>query len=228
MILHISDNTFTFTAGEALSQLEPGKWSYRPAISPKEAAEEANNFISWVPEGSFRLREGAVDRIAKAFLDAKDSELTIPSWRVIADTLIPLTHVSVSGGQNSSTALGKIDGLVLPPKAIFSFNRDVGPRTEETGFISGNVLQGNQYVREVGGGICFASTIVHQAVAQTGFDILEHHHHSIRAPYVEPGGDATVYYGVFDYRFRNGDYDLLFEKRETPEALGLRLWQAVE
>ncbi|MBM7867339.1 hypothetical protein GTO89_11190 [Heliobacterium gestii] len=228
--LHIGEETFAFIPGKEIAGVDAGAWTYLPSKDPVQARTAAVLFADSLPS-HIRLRDGGLDRITEALTTAADAEIAVPSWRLASDVLLSMANVSVAGGQNASVALDRIDGLVLKPHEVFSFNQAVGPREAKNGFGLGKVLVGNQYVTEMGGGICFSSTIVHQAVVHadeaSGLTVLERHRHTRQAPYVEPGGDATVYYGVMDYKFRNGDALLAVEKQKTPDGMGLRFWRAV-
>lgn len=104
---------------------------------------------------------------------------------------------------NVQLAAQAIDGLVLPPGGEFSFNDIVGKRDPERGYLPALVFIGNRIVTDDGGGICQDSTTLYQAAKQARLEILERHTHSMRVSYVPVGEDATVAYGVLDFRFRN-------------------------
>lgn len=55
----------------------------------------------------------------------------------------------------------------------------------------------------VGGGICQVSSTLYNSVLMTGLSIIERHIHSRTVPYVVPGRDATVAFGLQDFRFKN-------------------------
>ncbi|ABZ82780.1 vanw domain protein, putative [Heliomicrobium modesticaldum Ice1] len=222
----IGKERFTFVPGQGADYLEPGKWSYLPTLDLETARQTAVLFADALPK-DLRLRDGGLDRITSAILEGEDATVAVPSWVIAAEIVIPLTYVSYNGGRNASTALDYLDGYVLKANETFSFNEVVGPRSAERGFITGMSLIDNRFVQEQGGGICFASTIVHQAVSRTDVEIVEQNHHSRPVAYVPRGGDATVYYGELDYRFRNGDALLAFEKLQRPNGLGLRLWKSM-
>ncbi|MZP30927.1 hypothetical protein GTO91_14505 [Heliobacterium undosum] len=228
--LYIGEETFAFLPNKEIAAVDVNNWTYIPSKDPKEARVAAVRFADSLPS-HIRLREGAVNMITDALTAATDTEVAVPSWRLASDVLLSMAHVSVAGGQNASVALDHIDGLVLQPREVFSFNKAVGPREAHNGFGPGKVLVGTRYITEMGGGVCFSSTIVHQAVVhadeQSGLKVIERHRHTRQAPYVEPGGDATVYYGAMDYKFRNGDYMIAIEKQKTDDGMGLRFWRAV-
>jgi len=57
----------------------------------------------------------------------------------------------------------------------------------------------------LGGGTCQVSSTLYNAVLLAGLDVLQRGHHSRTVPYVPPGLDATVAYGLVDFKFRNSN-----------------------
>ncbi|MZP30327.1 hypothetical protein GTO91_11455 [Heliobacterium undosum] len=222
----VGKERFAFVPGQGADYLSPGTWSYLPTLDPETARQTAVLFADALPK-HLRLREGGLERIASAILEGEEVTVAVPSWVIAAEIVLPLTHVSYNGGRNASTALDHLDGYVLKANETFSFNDVVGPRSADRGFITGMSLIDNRFIQEQGGGICFASTIVHQAASRTDVEVVEQNHHSRPVAYVPRGGDATVYYGELDYRFRNGDALMAFEKLQRPNGLGLRLWKSM-
>ena len=91
-------------------------------------------------------------------------------------------------------ALSKLDGVVVMPGEVFSYNKTLGKRTEE---------QGYEYANGFAGGICQVSSTLYDAVLYANLNIVERHNHMFQATYVEPGKDATVVYGSLDFKFEN-------------------------
>ncbi|HHW40621.1 MAG TPA: hypothetical protein GXX19_05640 [Syntrophomonadaceae bacterium] len=127
------------------------------------------------------------------------------------DVLLSEVYLKVpddpGGLHNAALAAEKINGTIVLPGAVFSFNKVVGERTTENGFVLGPVVtysrHGYRMGQDIGGGVCRTSTAVHQAVLKAGLKVIERHSHSIPVEYAEPGSDAAVYWGVWDYRFLN-------------------------
>jgi vancomycin resistance protein YoaR len=110
--------------------------------------------------------------------------------------------------KNAVLSAGLINGIIINPGEVFSFNDIVGPRTVDRGFSEGlSILRDGSgqtnYVRDVGGGICRTSTNLHQAVLKAGLEVKERHDHVIPVEYAEKGQDAALLYGKQDYKFRN-------------------------
>ena len=55
----------------------------------------------------------------------------------------------------------------------------------------------------LGGGICQISSTLYNTVLFANLGIVERHQHSFTTSYVDPGRDATVVYGVLDFKFKN-------------------------
>jgi vancomycin resistance protein YoaR len=93
---------------------------------------------------------------------------------------------------NITTAAGKIDGHVVEPNAVFSFNDVVGIRTAKNGYVSAPVLLQGRRTDDLGGGVCQVSSTLHAAAVLGGFVVVERRPHSLVPKYIEPGYDATV------------------------------------
>ncbi len=96
-----------------------------------------------------------------------------------------------------------INGVVLMPGDVFSFNEVVGPRTVERGYKEAATYVGNKVEPGIGGGICQVSTALYRAVMHANIRSVERRNHSMSVGYAKPGLDATVSYGDIDYKFKN-------------------------
>lgn len=106
--------------------------------------------------------------------------------------------------QNLALAIKAINGKVLNPGEEFSFNRTVGPRTEEKGYKEAIGYDENgEKVPTVGGGVCQISSTLYMAAKNGNFPVTERHSHSHEVPYANSDNDATVSYGGYDFRFQN-------------------------
>ena len=111
---------------------------------------------------------------------------------------------SVTGrSENLRVASDKINEKVLMPGDTFSYNDVLGKRTIENGYKEANAYSGGKIVIGIGGGICQISTTLYNAVLLANLDIVERTNHSMPISYVDPGFDATVYYGILDFQFKN-------------------------
>ncbi|NJD01739.1 MAG: vanomycin resistance protein VanB [Ruminiclostridium sp.] len=119
------------------------------------------------------------------------------------------THFSTSNendknrGENIKLATSKINGIILIPGAVFSFNDVVGPRTEADGYKLAHTYVAGKVIDGIGGGICQVSTTIYGAVLKSDLEVIERRNHMFTVGYVPYGQDATVSYGTTDFRFRN-------------------------
>ncbi|MGN1203228.1 MAG: VanW family protein [Eubacterium sp.] len=104
---------------------------------------------------------------------------------------------------NICTAVEKLDNLKIPDGSTFSFNQTVGKRTVLAGYQEAKVVQGDEFVDGLGGGICQVSSTIFQAALRANLDITVRACHSLEISYVPLGADATVQWNSQDFRFEN-------------------------
>ena len=104
---------------------------------------------------------------------------------------------------NIELAASHMDGTLLAPGEVFSYNAVVGPREPHLGWKNAPTYQDGQVVPGPGGGVCQTSTTLYNAVLRAGLEVVKRSHHSMPVHYVEPGCDATVAYDDIDFQFRN-------------------------
>ena len=97
----------------------------------------------------------------------------------------------------------KINGTVLMPGEIFSYNTVVGKRTIAAGYKEAAMYQNGEVVDGLGGGICQISTTLYNAALYANMEIVERRNHQFVPSYSKAGRDATVVYGSIDFRFKN-------------------------
>ncbi len=110
---------------------------------------------------------------------------------------------SANRKENIRLASTKINGVILNPGEVFSFNGVVGPRTAETGYKIAHVYSGGKTVDGIGGGICQVSSTLYNAVVLADLEIVYRTNHTLPVSYVPLGRDATVSYGTIDFKFKN-------------------------
>lgn len=104
---------------------------------------------------------------------------------------------------NLRLASNKINGYVLIPGETFSYNSVVGERTISAGYKDAAIYQNGEVVQGLGGGICQISTTLYNATLFANLEMVELHNHQFVPSYVSAGRDATVVYGVKDFKFKN-------------------------
>ena len=104
---------------------------------------------------------------------------------------------------NLVLACQKLNGKVIKPGETFSYNATLGPRSYATGYKNAKVYENGQVVDGIGGGICQISSTLYNAALMSDMEIVERRNHQFVTSYVGAGRDATVVYGLTDFRFKN-------------------------
>lgn len=108
---------------------------------------------------------------------------------------------------NIARAASLINGTVVAPGEVFSFNDTVGHRTKENGFYTAKEYVDGQSVDGIGGGTCQVSSTLYSAVLYADMSIVERLNHMMTVGYIPLGQDATVADGGVDFKFKNSsDY----------------------
>ncbi len=107
--------------------------------------------------------------------------------------------------ENLRIACESINGMILNPGDVFSFNEAVGERTEERGFKPATIYGGEgESVDGVGGGICQVASTIYYTTLYMDLEQVQREPHMYQVTYVPGGMDATVYWDSgLDYKFRN-------------------------
>lgn len=105
--------------------------------------------------------------------------------------------------KNIHEAVDHLNGVVIPAGETFSFNQTVGKRTVLAGYEAAKVVQGDEFVDGLGGGICQVSSTVFQSVLRANLKIKVRACHSLEISYVPLGGDSTVQWNSQDFQFVN-------------------------
>ncbi|HOM71854.1 MAG TPA: VanW family protein [Armatimonadota bacterium] len=116
---------------------------------------------------------------------------------------------------NIELASEAINGVVVRPYEVFSFNSVVGERSYERGFREGLMFSNGEVISGLGGGVCIVSTALYNTALKTGCKIIERFHHSGPVRYAGPGLDAAVVYGVMDMAFKNDTMSPLLIRSEV-------------
>ncbi|MBO6243214.1 MAG: VanW family protein [Clostridia bacterium] len=104
---------------------------------------------------------------------------------------------------NLKIACQKINGKVILSGDTFSYNSTLGARTVEAGYKNGKIYSNGQVVDGIGGGICQISSTLYNAVLMANLEIVERRNHQFVTSYLPAGRDATVVYGLTDFKFKN-------------------------
>ncbi len=104
---------------------------------------------------------------------------------------------------NLKLACQKLNNQVVLAGATFSYNSTLGERTIAAGYKNAKIYSNGQVVDGLGGGICQISSTLYNAVVDANLGIVERRNHQFVTSYVPAGKDATVVYGMTDFKFKN-------------------------
>ena len=104
---------------------------------------------------------------------------------------------------NLQLACAAINGLILKPGETFSYNKALGERTTEKGYLGAAAYVGGETVTSIGGGICQVSSSLYYSALHADLEIVERVCHQYPSSYVPLGMDATVNWGTIDFKFKN-------------------------
>jgi len=127
--------------------------------------------------------------------------------------------------QNIRLAAQALDGTELAPGEGLSFDRVVGARTLERGYLAAPVILHEARQMQTGGGVCQVASTLFAAALVAGLSPVERWRHSTPVDYIALGEDATIAWGVKDLRIRN---DLEQRVRLRVEVLGSTLTVRIE
>lgn len=104
---------------------------------------------------------------------------------------------------NINLVAEKLNGHIMLPGEVFSYNEYVGQRTKEAGFLEAGAYDNGEVVQEVGGGICQVSSTLYCATMYAQLETVERTNHYFKVDYLDYGLDATVSWPGPDFKFKN-------------------------
>jgi vancomycin resistance protein YoaR len=131
--------------------------------------------------------------------------------------------------QNIETAASHLDGLVMEPGDLVSFNDVVGARSEDNGFQKAFEIFKGEMVEGMGGGTCQVASTLHATAFFGGLDIVQRLPHSRPSAYIPVGLDATVVYPVVDLKLRNPySFPVVVHATVGPNRIAMQLLGAAK
>jgi vancomycin resistance protein YoaR len=125
---------------------------------------------------------------------------------------------------NLKVAAEKLDGFVLMPGQVFSFNEVVGDRTEKQGYRVAHVISAGEMVDGLAGGACQVSSTLHGASWFAGLEMVDSRPHSRPSAYVTMGMDATVVYPTTDLKMKNPyDFPVVFHYKVSQGTMRVEI-----
>ena len=142
---------------------------------------------------------------------------------------------------NIHVACRALDGQVLMPGEVLSFNSLTGERTYKKGYRMAHIFlrekgqTQSQVVDGLAGGVCQVSSTLYNAVRKTNaksagkpLDIVERNSHSLPVTYVPSGRDATVAWPDKDFKFRNDNNFPVYVRTNVGNgSLTISIWGRV-
>ena len=128
---------------------------------------------------------------------------------------------------NIQLVADKLNGHIMLPGEVFSYNDYVGQRTREAGFQVAQAYSDGQVVEALGGGICQVSSTLYAATMYARLATVSRTNHYFKVSYIDYGLDATVSWGQPDFKFRNSrDYPVKIAAFTNPddESLHIEIW----
>ncbi len=211
------------------------------AVEPQDASfDEYFNVVPEVVGCSFDVKAAEKLWDAAKMGDEIAIPLTITKPETDSETLRGMLFRDKLGGQttyytwstnerigNIRLAAEKINGLIMLPGDVFSFNETVGQRTEEAGFRLAGAYNDGQVVEAIGGGICQVSSTLYCAQMYSQLKTTNRVNHYFKVDYLDYGMDATVSWKNPDYKFTNSrDYPVKIVAflDEENSALTVEIW----
>jgi len=176
------------------------------ALDAEELRAKLTASLDETPSRTEWLKAQAPLELTGATRDAQ-ARITPEHLEAITDRLTSFTtglgNSSRNRVHNVTLACQAIDGTVLLPGDVFSYNDTVGPRVASAGFKEAPVIVRGKLEKGTGGGICQVSSTLYNAALLADLEIVRRRHHAFPVHYVPAGRDATVVDGVIDFRFKN-------------------------
>lgn len=214
-------------AQEALFQFEAGRvTTFKPSsagrqIDRHQAQQDFRKLISPPTSGTIRLTAVPVEPKVKTE-EANNlgiKELLGEGKSYFRGSIANRIH-------NISLATSRLNGLLIAPGEVFSFNQALGEVSDKTGYKPAYVIKERKTVLDDGGGVCQVSTTLFRAALNSGLPIEERQAHAYRVSYYEQGGfgpglDATVFSPRVDLKIKNDTpaYILIQTRVETKNSL---------
>ncbi len=111
---------------------------------------------------------------------------------------------------NIQRAARWMDGVIIKPGEVFSYNKVVGERTEARGFVPGIMIDRGVFKKDWGGGVSQVATTTWNAAWFSGLELVQHKPHSFYISRYPAGRESTVAWPSVDVKFRNNSENPIF------------------
>ncbi len=178
------------------------------AVEPEEFGK-ALDVYGTIESMEAAIKKGA-DKVELIVSAVKPSVLASALKHIDVDTVAgffetPYSRMKKDRDRTFNVTLGAsmLDGHVIMPGELFSFNKTVGDRSQARGFRYAPVIAGGKVVEGMGGGTCQVASTLYAAAFFAGMVIEDRVPHSRPSSYIKLGLDATVSYPNKDLKIRN-------------------------
>ncbi len=167
---------------------ERAKFEYHP--------ETPQNPIQLARLGALALDRSGLDPSVRA---------RVPAMELLGTATTAYYGSAAERINNIARSAARMNGLLIPAGATFSFNQAQGPAGSDDGYVEGYAIVNGRLEKVTGGGICQVSTTMYRAVFYAGLQIVERRPHSYVINFYEniDGFDATVFAPYVDFKWRN-------------------------
>ncbi len=217
-------STFTVKSVEAGYEVENGRVFVNESRRGKRVDEET--LLNDVEAGLF---EGKAEyevpvEIDEPLLTTEEAERLKPTKLLgnYRTNYTLSTDTSPERVENLEVASDAVEGTLLAPGEIFSFNELAAPLSYNSTKV---IVEGREEFAS-GGGLCQVSSTLYVAANYAGLEIVERNPHNAMLPYIRPGFDATVWFGLLDMQFKNttDGYVLLKERVDKDGYIYAEVW----
>ena len=221
-----------------LVDLTPYYEQYCTEVQNAEYDEETHTISDEVPGYGFDL-EAAQQQLATAepgstvVIQMEDIEPEVTKLDLSSEMFGTALHkvstkyaVNSNRTNNLDLACKAINGTILNPGDIFSFNDVVGERTAAKGYLPATVfVSGGASESELGGGVCQVASSIYYCSLFLNLEQVHREPHMYVVDYVDYGMDATVYWGSIDYQFKNTlDYPIKIQANIDGGTVNITFW----
>ena len=118
---------------------------------------------------------------------------------------------------NLAIAAPKVCNILIKPKETFSFWKLVGSISTKKGYLEGLTVKSGSVDKDIGGGMCQFTNLIHWMILHSSLKVIEYHHHNgidmfpdfgRKVPF---GTGTSIMYNNLDYQFYNDSDDITYQ-----------------
>ena len=124
---------------------------------------------------------------------------------------------------NVETACERVNGTILLPGEVFSYNELCEPYSQAGGYLKAGAYVSGTTQDTWAGGVCQLSSTIYYTTLKANLETVERTKHKYDVGYLPSGMDATVYSNSYDFKFKNNtDYPIKIVATLTKDSSGTR------